>query len=93
LLESFGSPESVPAVGFGFGDAVISELLDSLGLLPPLQGRQTEVVVYAASISSKQTAIECVSNLRSDGIISELILGDKKIKWALQRADKLQSGL
>jgi histidyl-tRNA synthetase len=91
-LETFGSSDSIPAVGFGFGDAVISELLDSLGLLPAFQGRQAEVVVYAAQNCSKQAAIECVSHLRSNGIVSELILGDKKVKWVLQRADKLQSG-
>lgn len=34
LLETFGAEEALPAAGFGFGDAVIVELLADKGLLP-----------------------------------------------------------
>ena len=34
LLTTFGAAEPMPAVGFGFGDAVIVELLRARGLLP-----------------------------------------------------------
>jgi histidyl-tRNA synthetase len=44
LLESFGG-EPLPACGFGFGDAVIVELLKDLDLLPPLQS-VVDVVIF-----------------------------------------------
>lgn len=36
LLEAFGG-EALPAVGFGFGDAVIAELLQAKNLKPTFQ--------------------------------------------------------
>lgn len=71
---------------------MITELLDSLNLLATYVGREVQVVVYAANNQAKQTAIECATYLRDKGIVTELLLGDKKTKWALQRADKLKSG-
>jgi len=37
LLSLYGSPEVVPACGFGFGDCVVIELLKERGLLPTLE--------------------------------------------------------
>ena len=45
LLDALGGPP-LPAVGFGFGDVVIQELLADLGLLPELP-RRIDAVVFA----------------------------------------------
>lgn len=44
LLGTFGG-ENVPMVGFGFGDAVIMELLAEKGLVPELRHSVDDVVV------------------------------------------------
>ena len=46
LLESMGG-ESTPAVGFGFGDAVIMELLKNKDLLPDTSKSRTDVLLYS----------------------------------------------
>eukprot|EP00518_Triparma_eleuthera_P004651 CAMPEP_0182461116 /NCGR_PEP_ID=MMETSP1319-20130603/5779_1 /TAXON_ID=172717 /ORGANISM="Bolidomonas pacifica, Strain RCC208" /LENGTH=416 /DNA_ID=CAMNT_0024660337 /DNA_START=436 /DNA_END=1681 /DNA_ORIENTATION=+ len=46
LLESFGG-DATPAVGFGFGDAVIVELLKDKGLLPEFGRGDVDAVVFA----------------------------------------------
>merc|ERR1712226_1712455 len=43
LLETFGG-DPTPAVGFGFGDAVIVELLNDRGLLPNFDGVGVDAV-------------------------------------------------
>jgi histidyl-tRNA synthetase len=52
LLETFGADEPLPAAGFGFGDAVIAELLTEKGLIPggvggSRLGASADVVVCA----------------------------------------------
>jgi histidyl-tRNA synthetase len=37
LMSLYGSPVEVPCVGFGFGDCVIKELLQEMGLMPPVE--------------------------------------------------------
>ncbi len=55
LLESFSDKDkrsTVPAVGFGFGDAVIVELLGNRGLLPELpETVQVVVAPYDANLA------------------------------------------
>ncbi|KAL3908022.1 MAG: hypothetical protein SGPRY_009957 [Prymnesium sp.] len=46
LLSTFGG-EDLPAAGFGFGDAVIMELLESKKLLPNIPASSVEAVVFA----------------------------------------------
>ena len=92
LLSSMGSAQSVPAVGFGFGDAVITELLQSLDLLPQLEGAKAapsvDVVVYAMDESLRTRALGLASQMRGQRLRVDLILDERKPKWALQRADR-----
>lgn len=93
LLETYGATENIPAVGFGFGDAVIMELLEEKELLPAFATTRTvRVVVYASQLSCKSNAIRCVSALRNKNISAELLGDKKKLKWVLQKADKLKAG-
>lgn len=47
LVLFFSSGDSLPAAGFGFGDAVIVELLSDKGLLPKDKGPGVTAVVFA----------------------------------------------
>merc|ERR1711988_63838 len=62
ILEIFDTKnENIPAVGFGFGDAVIAELLSSKNLLPQeLQQANLDVVIFAMDEGDefKTSAIE-----------------------------------
>jgi histidyl-tRNA synthetase len=86
LLESLGG-KPLPAVGFGFGDAVIRELLEERGKLPALP-RRLDAVVYPFGAAERPAAIRLAQALRARGDSVELILGDVKPKRALADADK-----
>ena len=86
LLETLGGPP-IPAVGFGFGDAVVHELLVEKGLLPELS-RPVDAVVYAFSDAERPAAIRLASHLRGDGLGVELVLGTVKPKRAFADADR-----
>ena len=61
LLETFGG-EAMPAVGFGFGDAVIVELLKMKNLLPDTSTSDIQVVVFAqAEVSCLICMYKCAS--------------------------------
>ena len=80
LLETFGG-EAIPAVGFGFGDAVIVEMLKSKNLLPDTTSHSTSVVVYALTEELRNEACKSVQGLRDKGLDVEFILLKKKPKW------------
>ncbi|MEM9177512.1 MAG: His/Gly/Thr/Pro-type tRNA ligase C-terminal domain-containing protein, partial [Myxococcota bacterium] len=86
LAETLGG-KPVPAVGFGFGDAVIGELLADEGLWPDLD-RDVQDVVYALGPEEKPAAIGVASRLRAEGRRVELCLGQSKLKRVLGDADK-----
>jgi len=90
LLETLGGP-SLPAVGFGFGDAVITELLAEKGLLPAVP-REVDGVVYAFGDRERpaaaDVAIRLAQRLRRAGQAIELVLGRPKLKRVLQDADR-----
>lgn len=93
LLSSMGASHSIPAVGFGFGDAVIMELLESLDLLPELEGPTAaptvDVVVYTMEESLRTKALSLATQLRQqEALRVDVILDERKPKWALQRADR-----
>jgi histidyl-tRNA synthetase len=98
LLDTFGdsgcktNKKSTPAVGFGFGDAVIVELLKEKGLLPDFSSAMlAHVVVGATDKALYDKAASTASALRGAGLSVDLVLQDKRLKALLQRADKLQS--
>ena len=90
LLESLGGP-AIPAVGFGFGDAVIAELLAETKLLPELR-RPLDAVVFAYSEAERRAAMRVASTLRESGAAVELVLGEGRLKRVLADADRSGAG-
>eukprot|EP00640_Fibrocapsa_japonica_P001066 CAMPEP_0113939942 /NCGR_PEP_ID=MMETSP1339-20121228/6152_1 /TAXON_ID=94617 /ORGANISM="Fibrocapsa japonica" /LENGTH=500 /DNA_ID=CAMNT_0000943591 /DNA_START=79 /DNA_END=1578 /DNA_ORIENTATION=- /assembly_acc=CAM_ASM_000762 len=89
LLETFGAKEPIPAAGFGFGDAVVVELLKDRGLLPDFETPETDCVVFAMDPSLQADAIKVASKLREAGRGVDLVLDERKAKWAFKHADRL----
>ncbi len=87
LLETFGG-EALPAVGFGFGDAVIMELLEAKGLKPTLS-MGLDVLVFALESGLQGTAIAAATSLRGAGFSVDLQLEARKAKWGFKHADRL----
>jgi histidyl-tRNA synthetase len=86
LLETLGGP-STPAVGFGFGDGVIMELLKDKGLLPELAPGLDDVV-YAFGEDQRPAATRVAMRLRREGRRVELVLGSPRLKRAMADADR-----
>jgi histidyl-tRNA synthetase len=86
LLETLGGP-SLPAVGFGFGDVVVAELLADHGLLPQL-ARGLDDVVCALGEAQRPAAIRVAERLRAAGRAVELAFGETRPKRVLADADK-----
>lgn len=87
LLGTFGG-EDQPCVGFGFGDAVIVELLSDKGLLPSI-GHNVDDLVMAMDQDLQTEASRIASRLRSEGRTVDLVLeSGKKMKWAFKQADR-----
>jgi len=88
LLSTFGGND-VPAVGFGFGDAVIMDLLEERGLLPPDEGIGTECVVFAQDEELYPEAARVASAVRAAGHSVDLQIGAKKMKVALKQCNRV----
>ncbi len=86
LLESLGG-KPVPAVGFGFGDAVVTELLRDLGRLPELP-RELDAIVFPFGDDQRPAAMRLAAALRERGHSVELVLGTPRPKRALADADR-----
>jgi histidyl-tRNA synthetase len=86
LLEALGGPP-ISAVGFGFGDVVILELLADRGLLPELP-RSLDDVVYPFGEAERPAAVRLAAQLRAQGRAVELVLGQVKLKRALDDANR-----
>jgi histidyl-tRNA synthetase len=86
LLETLGGP-ATPAVGFGFGDVVIAELLADAGLLPDC-ARELFAVVFPFSDAERPAAVRVADALRERDASVELVLGQPKLKRVLADADK-----
>ncbi|MFC1525307.1 histidine--tRNA ligase [Candidatus Latescibacterota bacterium] len=85
LLSTFGGKD-VPACGLGFGDAVIVELLTDTDLLPELDARVDDVV-FAFSSELRAAAVQVAGILRRQGRSVDLVLEDRKMKWAFRHGD------
>ena len=86
LLESLGGPP-LPAVGFGFGDAVLGELLAEKGLLPE-PARGLDDVVFPFGEAERPAAVRLASRLRREGRSVELVLAPARPRRALADADR-----
>ncbi|MEW5298478.1 MAG: hypothetical protein WDW36_001596 [Sanguina aurantia] len=89
LLGAFGG-DNVPMAGFGFGDAVIMEMLKDKGLIPECK-QQVDDIVVALDESLRPAASGIAMQLRRAGRRVELVLEPKKMKWALKHAERLSA--
>lgn len=87
-----GKLGALSAVGFGFGDAVIVELLRAENLLPgaddPGYARRLDAVVYPMEEAQRPAAMRLAASLRAQGLAVELLLGTVRAKRAFADADR-----
>ncbi|CAN5193247.1 histidine--tRNA ligase [soil metagenome] len=88
LLEAVGG-ESLPAVGFGLGEAVLVELLDERGRRP-VPVPVCDAFVVPVSTADREAAIAIASRLRAAGFAADLMLKDQSVGKGLKAA--AQSG-
>ena len=86
LLSTLGGKDH-PATGFGFGDMVIMELLSDKGLVPELISGVDDIVL-PLNQDLRGVAVKVASSLRSSDRTVDLVLEDKKIKWAFKHAER-----
>ena len=86
LLSTLGGKD-LPATGFGFGDMVIMELLAEKGLVPELTSGNDDVVI-SLSPELRNAAMQVASSLRATGRSVDLVLEDKRLKWAFKHAER-----
>ena len=86
LLSSLGGND-MPATGFGFGDMVIMELLNEKGLVPELPSGNQDIVI-AIDENLRSAAMSVASKLRASGRLVDLVLEDKRMKWAFRHAER-----
>ncbi|POO01732.1 Histidine-tRNA ligase [Trema orientale] len=89
LLSTFGG-DDIPACGFGFGDAVVVELLKEKGLLPELS-LQVDNIVCALDHDLQGAAATVASILRDKGQSVDLVLENKPLKWVFKRAARINA--
>ncbi|KAG1660039.1 hypothetical protein FOA52_010024 [Chlamydomonas sp. UWO 241] len=86
LLGTFGG-EDLPCCGFGFGDAVIVELLKEKGILPA-PAHEVDDVVFALDETLRPAAAGVAALLRRAGRSVDLVLEGKKMKQVLKQAER-----
>ena len=87
LLSTLGGKD-LPATGFGFGDMVIMELLKDKSLIPQLLSGVEDVVI-ALEHELKNVAVKVASVLRDSDRLVDLVLENKKMKWAFKHAERV----
>ncbi|KAK4485527.1 hypothetical protein RD792_008169 [Penstemon davidsonii] len=89
LLSTFGG-DDLPACGFGFGDAVIIELLKERGLLPQLNPN-VQNIVCSLDQNLHGAASSVAAKLRERGQSVDLVLENKPLKWVFKRAARINA--
>eukprot|EP00210_Caulerpa_lentillifera_P000150 g145.t1 len=87
LLGTFGG-ENQLCVGFGFGDAVIIELLKEKELIPELNHKVDDFVIVVDE-SLRPVAGEVVQLLRRNGRRVDLGLESRRMKWAFKHVERI----
>ncbi|QQE10308.1 histidine--tRNA ligase [Planctomycetota bacterium] len=67
LINLFGGPK-MPAVGFGMGDVVLSNLLRDKGLIPENVAPRPDVYVIAVSDAGSEKVLPLIADLRAKGL-------------------------
>jgi len=86
LMELFGG-QKVPTIGFGMGDVMIKEILQSRGLLPKnVSGSH----LYIANINSESFdySVNLANEIRKNGIDVVVDFSEKKIGDQIKTADR-----
>jgi histidyl-tRNA synthetase len=82
-----GGKVDLPALGFGMGDVVLSELLRTRGLLPSFDA-QTQAFVLIEDETLRPESLRLISSLRAGGLSVEYaftpLKSDKQFKRALE---------
>ena len=86
LLESLGG-QPTPMVGFGFGDVVISLLLQERGLLPKRNAVATDVI-YPMSVNEFSLANQLACGLRKKGSSVLVDYSTRRFKAIIKNAEK-----
>ena len=87
LIGTLGGKD-MPATGFGFGDMVIMELLRGKGIVPDLV-HDVQDVVFCLDEANRGDAMAIAGRLRQTGRLVDLVLEEKRMKWALRHADRV----
>ena len=87
LLSTLGGKD-LPATGFGFGDMVIMELLAEKNLIPELISGIEDIVI-PLNPELRSASVMVAAALRDTGRTVDLVLEDKKLKWAFRHADRI----
>jgi histidyl-tRNA synthetase len=88
LLQTFGG-DPTPAAGFGFGDAVIVELLKERNVLPSFESSGIDSVVFAMTKDLYGASVDIATKLRAAGQSVDVVLESKKTKWVFKHADRV----
>ena len=91
LLEVLGGPR-MPAVGFGMGDVVLADLLDSLGKLPAGQ-RRIDAFLIDANESYFPKVLELAGKLRLAGLSASFSYKRAGLSRQLKSADQHKAHL
>ena len=87
LLSTLGGKD-LPATGFGFGDMVIMELLAEKNLIPELISGIEDIVI-PLNPELRGASVMVAAALRDTGRTVDLVLEDKKLKWAFKHAERI----
>ncbi|MEI6528404.1 MAG: histidine--tRNA ligase [bacterium] len=86
LLAIFGG-EKVPAFGFGMGDVVIKDILETYNLMPAYRPK-TDLYICTMAKEYEEYANELAQKLRENGLNVAINLTTKKIGDQIKSADK-----
>mmetsp|Transcript_3762 Transcript_3762/g.5269 ORF Transcript_3762/g.5269 Transcript_3762/m.5269 type:complete len:239 (+) Transcript_3762:1-717(+) len=99
LTSMYPKVDDLPAVGVGFGDAVIIELLKDKNLLPKNISPPADILTFPIALSGAEkeedehklaiAAASVAALLRTHTLANvDLVLEPKKAKWAFKHADR-----
>ena len=86
LLAIFGA-EKIPAFGFGMGDVVIRDVLETYGLLPKFEPK-IQIYICPTDLTAADYANEIAQKLREVGIRAAVDYTERKVGDQIKYADK-----
>ncbi len=86
LLALFGN-EKVPAVGFGAGDVIARDLMETYGTLPKTNA-SADIAICVMGEQNTSYALDVAQSLREKGKRIAVDLSNKKVGEQISRADK-----